>query len=256
MKEYAREQEEAVQSSNRPTSGWIKTPAALLAAACFLAWPVLAQDARNEVWPELNAFVKLSENSRLYLLASGTRVAEQGNSDGQFGVHLDLFTTPILKKRMERVARRTDVARNKFLQLRLGYVFSRPAKSNSSQPVEHMPTLEASPRFYFPKQILVTGRSRADLRILDGDFTPRFRERLKVERTFQLPRTAITPYAHAEAFYDWRYDAWHRFRYIAGAEWELNRHVVLEGYYVRQRDNRSSTKYLNALGAIVQLYFR
>ena len=238
------------------TTRWIKTPAALLHVACLLAWPAPAQDAADELWPELNVFVKLSENSRLYILASGTRVKEQGNSDGQLGVHLDLFTTPVLKKRMERVARRTDVARNKFLHLRIGYVFSRPARSNSSQSVEQMPTVEVSPRFYFPKHILVTGRSRVDLRIVDGTFTPRFRDRLKVERTVQLPRTAITPYAYAEAFYDWRYDAWHRFRYAAGAEWELNRHVVLEGYYVRQRDNRSSTKYLNALGLVLQLYFR
>ena len=61
--------------------------------------------------------------------------------------------------------------------------------------------------------------------------------------------------AAAEAFYDWRYHVWHRFRYIAGAEWELNHRVVLEGYYVRQRDNRSSTKYVNAAGIVVQLYF-
>ena len=241
---------------NRPTKSWNKASIALLPAACLLAWPALAEDATNELWPELNTFVKLSENSRLYLLTSGTRVEEQGNSDGQLGVHLDLFTTPILKNRMERTARRTDVARNKFLHLRIGYVFSRPTTENSSHSVEHMPTLEVSPRYYLPKQILVTGRSRADLRILDGTFAPRVRERLKVERTFQLPRTAMTPYAYAEAFYDWRYNAWHRFRYAAGAEWELNRHFVLEGYFVRQRDNRSSTKYLNALGLVLQLYFR
>jgi len=36
----------------------------------------------------------------------------------------------------------------------------------------------------------------------------------------------------------------------------LNRRVVLEGYYVRQRENRSSTKYLNAAGVVFQLYFR
>ena len=55
---------------------------------------------------------------------------------------------------------------------------------------------------------------------------------------FSHQKLALTPYAYAEAFYDWRYDVWHRFRYAAGAEWELNRRVVLEGYYLRQRDRR------------------
>jgi hypothetical protein len=241
---------------NRKANGRIKTPLAILACLCFLAWPALGHEAPNEFWPELNVFVKLSENSRLYLLGSGTRVEDQGNSDGQLGVHLDIFTSPILKSRMERTARRADVARNKFLQIRLGYLFSRSAKSSSSQFVESTPMSEGSGRFYMPKRILVTVRSKADFRFLDGVFTPRFRERFKIERTFQLPRTAITPYAHAEAFYDWRYNVWHRFRYIAGAEWELSRRVVLEGYYVRQKDNRSATKYLNAIGFVVQLYFR
>jgi len=59
-----------------------------------------------------------------------------------------------------------------------------------------------TPRFYFPKHVLITSRSRGDLRFLDGVFTPRFRQRLKLERTFELKRTALTPYGQAEAFYD------------------------------------------------------
>jgi len=243
-------------SVNRRTNSSIKAPAGLLPVAFLLAWPVLAQEAQNELWPELNVFVKLSENSRLYLLASGTRVEEQGNSDGQLGVHLDFFTTPILKNRMERTARRIDVAKNKFLQIRIGYLFSRSSKSSSNPFVEHTPMFETSPRYYLPKQILLTERAKVDLRFVDGVFTPRFRDRLRVERTLRVSRTAITPYAHVEAFYDWRYDTWHRFRYAGGVEWELSRRLVLEGYYLRQRDNRSSTKYLNAVGLVLQLYLR
>jgi hypothetical protein len=240
---------------NRLIRNRVKMPVATLAFTCLLAWPVMGQEAPNEFWPELNVFVKLRENARLFLLTSGTRVEEQGNSDGQLGVHLDFFSTPIFKSRMERVARRANVATSKLLQVRVGYVYSRSSKTSSSQFVEHMPLVEISGRFYFSKELLVTNRVRADLRIRNGEFTPRFRDRLKLERTFPVLRTSITPYAHAEAFYDWRYDAWHRFRYTAGAEWELNRRVVIEGYYVRQRDNRSETKYLNAVGLALQLYF-
>ena len=240
----------------RQTNSGRNASVAILFNAGLFASMATAQETSNEIWPELNTFVKLNEHARLFLLGSGTRTKEQGYSDGTLGVHVDLFTSPLFKVRLERTAQRADVARNKFLQFRIGYLYSRSAKSSSTQFSEHTPTVEMSARFYFQKQLLITGRVRNDLRFVDGVFTPRLRYRQKLERTMQLGRTALTPYAHAEAFYDWRYDAWHRFRYTAGAEWELNRRVVLEGYYVRQRENRSSTKYLNAAGVVFQLYFR
>ena len=223
----------------------------------MLALPAAGQEeTAYETWPEVDAFVKLGENSRLFFLCAGTKVKEQGYSDGALGAHVDIFTSPVFKSRLERTAHRADVARNKFLQLRIGYLYSRSAKSSSNQFVEHTPTFEASPRFYLAKHILITSRVRGDFRFVDGVFTPRLRYREKVERSFHIAKTALTPYVHAETFYDWRYDVWHRFRYAAGAEWELNRHVVLEGYYLRQRDNRSSTRYLNAIGVALQLYIR
>ena len=241
----------------RRISKWVVTAAALVCVAGTCASPAAAQEeTAYETWPEIDAFVKLGENSRLFFLGAGTKVKEQGYSDGALGVHVDLFTSPILKSRLERTARRADVARHKFLQLRIGYLYSRSAKSSSNQFVEHTPTFEGSPRFYLARHVLVTSRVRGDFRFVDGVFTPRFRFREKVERSFHLRSFVLTPYAHAEAFYDWRYDVWHRFRYAAGAEWELNRHVVLEGFYLRQRDNRASTKYLNAVGVSLQLYIQ
>ena len=64
---------------------------------------------------------------------------------------MDIFTSPLFKSRLERTARRAEVARNKFLQLRIGYLYSRSAKSSSNQFVEHTPTFEGSPRFYLAK---------------------------------------------------------------------------------------------------------
>jgi hypothetical protein len=229
---------------------------AIVCGVCLFASTAMAQDASNEFWPEIDTFVKLNENSRLFFLSSVTRVKEQGYSDGGLGVHLDVFANPLLRTRMERATRRADIARHKFIQLRIGYLYSRSSKSSSSQFSEHTPTLEVSHRYYFPKNVLITNRVRGDFRFLDGVFTPRLRDRVKLERSIHFRRTALTPYIHAEAFYDWRYDVWHRFRYSAGAEWELNRRVVLEGYFLRQRDNRSSTKYVNAVGVALQFYIR
>jgi hypothetical protein len=39
-------------------------------------------------------------------------------------------------------------------------------------------------------------------------------------------------------------------------EWTIARWVVLEGYYLRQKDWRSSPQFVNAIGATLQIYIR
>jgi hypothetical protein len=222
-----------------------------------LTLPLSGQNSKpktfDQFWPETDFFVKLNDSSRLFFLWAGTRTEEGGYTDGQAGAHIDLFLPPFFFQ--ERVSHHPDIARNKFLTVRLGYLFgTTPAKSETPF-TEHTPTVETNSRFFLQKLIL-TNRNRVDFRFLDGDFTPRYRFRLKLERSFQMKRTAVTPYAHAEAFYDWRYNAFHRFRYCAGFELEVTRRVVLESYYLRQVDPRSNPRAENIAGLAVQFYLR
>jgi hypothetical protein len=106
-----------------------------------------------------------------------------------------------------------------------------------------------------PWQLLVTDRSRFDLRIVDGTFTPRYRNRAKIERTFKIGRFQLTPYASVEAFYDWRWNVFNRLRYSGGAELAITSFLVLEGYSVKQRDTKSSPEYVYAGGVALQFYF-
>jgi hypothetical protein len=116
--------------------------------------------------------------------------------------------------------------------------------------------VRTTPRFFLPQLILVDNRFRGDLRFVDGEFLPRFRDRLRVERTFKLKRTAVTPYGEFEAFCDWRCNAFHRQRYSAGGEWVVTKRFVVEGYYLRQQDSKSPEKGTNAAGLVLQFYFR
>lgn len=229
------------------------TPALALA----LAGPLAAQDSRpktfDQLWPEVDVFVKVNDAARLFFLWAGTRTEEGGYTDGQAGVHVDLFVPPFLFK--DRVSRHPDIAKNKFLTVRLGYLFGTTPSKSSSPFTEHTPTAESNSRFYL-RNFLLTNRNRIDLRFKDGVFTPRYRVRLKIERTFQIRKTALTPYAHAEAFYDWRYNAFHRFRYCAGTELEITRRIVLESYYMRQVDPRSDPRAENIAGLALQFYLR
>jgi hypothetical protein len=208
----------------------------------------------EQFWPETDFYMRMTEKSRLFFLVAGTRTKVDGYSDGQLGAHVDLFVSPVFFKR--RVERHPDIARNRFLQLRVGYLFGRTPKDRPNPFVEHTPTVEATPRHYLPKGLLLTDRNRVDFRFVDGSFLPRYRNRLKAERSLGIKRFSLTPYAYAEAFYDWRYDRFHRFRFAAGGELEVRKWLVLEGYYLRQQDTEAEPRGTNIAGLAVQFYIR
>ena len=223
-----------------------------LAIPFVLPMPCRALDLFDQLWPELNVFVKTSEHSRLFFLSAGTRVRQGGYTDGQLGAHLDMYFGPVFKHRTER---QPDAARGRLLSVRMGYLFGKTPKDSPDPFVEHTPIIEVTPRFYFAKKVLVTDRNRYDFRFLNGVYTPRYRNRVKIERTFEMGKRALTPYGHVEAFHDRRFDGFHRFRYTAGAEFEINKRFVLEGYYLRQQDSQADPVGLNVAGLVLQIYF-
>jgi hypothetical protein len=214
-----------------------------------------AQDAEttNEFWPEVNVFINLGKWSRLFAMYTATRQENLGTyADGQTGLYFDFWVIPPFSKRLNRNA---DVSRSKMLLVRTGYLFSRP-KNNSGAATEHMLTTEATGRLHLPVSLLLSDRSRIDFRWTDGAFRWRYRNRLKLERTFRAGRFDLTPYGYVEGFYSVDQDAWTRLRYAAGAEWAITRRIVLEGYFLRQNDWRSSPRFVHAIGVVAQFYFR
>ena len=208
-------------------------------------------DTTNEVWPEINAFIKVSDRSRIFAVYTATRQKNLGTyADGQTGIYFDLWALPPLRRRLTGHA---DASRSKLLLLRTGYLFSRP-KNNSGAATEHMLTSEATGRVHMRASLLLSDRSRIDLRWLNGEFRWRYRNRLKLERTFR-ERFEFTPHGHAKVFYSLDQSNWTRLRYAAGTEWAVTRRIVLEGYLPRQNDWGSVPQFVNAIGIVMQFYF-
>jgi Protein of unknown function (DUF2490) len=213
-----------------------------------------SSNTREEFWPELDAYVRLNEKSRLFFQYSATREKDlMTKADGQIGGFLDVYMLPVFRRRLREDP---DASRDKFLMFRVGYAYS-PTPSGSSTPsTEHIPTIAATGRAPLPWGSILSDRNRGDLRFVNGVFTPRYRNRLRIERTVKQGRFLLTPYIDAEVFYDWRYDAFNEFRYSAGMNWSVARFLAVEGYYTRERDTKSSPEYVNAAGVKVQFYFR
>ena len=184
-----------------------------------------AQDTENEFWPEFDVYFKLNEKSRLFFLVSATKLVDQESyADGSLGAHFDFYSFPLLRRPLLHA----DAARSKLLMIRAGYLFSRSPSDSTDPFVEHTATLEAVGRVPLPWELLLSDRNRGDFRFVDGDYRPRYRNRLKLERTFKIGRLDLTPYGHAEVFYDWTFDKFTRFRYAAGAEASLWRQVAFD----------------------------
>jgi len=119
----------------------------------------------------------------LNVFCSSTRAEEGGYTDGQVGVNMDFYFSP-LDDRIIR--RRVDVVHSHLLVLRVGYVFEKTPSDSTKPFTEHTVVVELTRRFKLPKKILVSDRNRGDLRFKNGEFLPRYRNELTIERSFSL----------------------------------------------------------------------
>lgn len=204
-------------------------------------------DTRHELWTELHVFVPLDEKFRLYFMVTANRAEETRKSfDTTFGAHV-------------------DYTGNKRWLLRGGYRYS--FAPGDDPFVEHRIVTEQTFRQELPLAILLSDRNRQDWRFVNGDFSFRYRNRVRLEREFRVWRRSFTPYGSAEAYYDTRFDVWNRNRLTAGAEFQLKRgfpllrelsprkQVILDLYYTKQNDSRSQPHHVHAIGASVALHF-
>jgi hypothetical protein len=226
----------------------------VLGALAFLAVaPLSAQedDTRGEWWPEVDAYVNLSDHSRLYLLATVARNRAEDFGEGMLGAHVDLFLKPIGRPWLLHTP---DVVKHHYLTFRAGYRYAWDL-SDRSEYQEHRGLLEVTLRYQPVERFVFVNRSRLDLRDLNGEGSWRYRNRSRLERDLPLGSRVATPYLMAEFYYDSRYDRWNRQRYYVGIEWPIGATSILDSYYCRQDDSRSSIAHVNAVGLAFNLYF-
>ena len=212
------------------------------------------EPARKEFWPEVDVYINVKPKVRLYLLGTVSKSVEDGelfNAKGyeaQVGVHVDYIP-------------------NKYLILRTGYRYGTAIGDTDDDYREHRLLTEQTLRKLIPGDFLVSDRNRQDFRFITGEFSFRYRNRLTIEREVHLfKERTITPYVSGELFYDTRYKVWNRNRVAVGVQHALRagpllktvlpkRQIILDIYFMRQNDSRSSSPHVNALGAALVFYF-
>jgi len=213
-----------------------------------------AQNTSTEVWPQVHAYINLDANTRVFLLGSFNYKTDKSDWQGTFGAHLDFALKPVFRRELRS---RGDVFDKRFLSFSAGYRYITSLGDSSSPSLERRWLVEVTPRYLLPWQLVISNRNRGEMRFISGQaFSTRYRNRLQLERDFEAGPLVVTPYIDGEIFYDTRYDAWNRIRYRAGVQIPAGDHVVLETYYLRQHDTRSSTPHTNGIGFTLNLYYR
>ena len=210
--------------------------------------------SRNEFWPEIDVYINLKPKLRLYFLGTVSKSVEDGelrNAQGfeaQIGAHVDYIP-------------------NKHVILRTGYRFGTSLGETDEPFKEHRLLTEQTLRQMLPGDLLLSDRNREDFRLVNGDFSFRYRNRVTLERELHLLKgRTVTPYVSGEMFYDTRYSIWNRNRLTVGIQTSLRRgpirklllherQIVLDLYYMRQNDSRSEVQHVNGIGAALALYF-
>jgi hypothetical protein len=212
--------------------------------------PVHAQS--EQVWPEIDTFVKLNDRMRFFFLATTVKETRV-STEGEFGPNFDFYLSPLSKQRMLNKIH-PDESKNRRLMLRVGYRYIYPYTGNSSD--ENRIVLEATGRHLLWGGVLVSDRNRLDLRFRDAGFSWRYRNRVTAEKEFSIGCFKFNPYARGELYYDSRYDKVSRTELTAGSVFPITRRVELEGYFLHQNDTGgTSNRSVNGLGIVINLYF-
>ena len=246
-----------------PTAAWRSAMAALLVFVAAIHVPTPAgavERTLNEVWPEVDVYVRLDEHWRAMVFGAITRAADTGiSTETVLGAYLDYFPSDLPPAWLRRFP---GVEQYWGVMTRIGY--NHVSASNPAGPGEDRAVVEATLRSKpFWRDLVIANRTRLDLRLIDGDFSWRGRNRTRIERTWELPvlgGTSIpdgpirkslrsaTPYVMAEFFWDSRYSQWSREYYQAGVEFETTRNRSIEFFFARQYDVRASGARLSAAG--------
>ena len=126
-------------SAQRRGRRWAGALLLATSVAVGVACPARAGDSRTEFVPEVDAYVKLGDRTRLFLFGALNQGLSDGATDGTVGVHLDVTLMPVFRPRL----RESDWERERYLWVRVGYVLAGSLDEPDNTPLEHRMVFEA-----------------------------------------------------------------------------------------------------------------
>jgi hypothetical protein len=156
-------------------------------------------------------------------------------------------------RRLHRGAESVAHDRASRLSGRIGYIYGWSLTDGRDAYQEDRVQADLAGRWELPGRLLATDRNRAEFRWLHGDYSFRYRNRLRLERDVDLGGYQFAPYGMAEVFYDSRYDEFNRIEYTVGLHTPITPHAAVDTYYMRRDDDHTSPEFTNMLGVVLDI---
>lgn len=212
----------------------------------------LAQDSTTAgaFWPKLSA--RYQWPSKLSQILYGEIKNEQGNAYQQLGIGTDLNyqAQPIKRPHLRNV----DPSKEHAYVLSVGYEYL-DTRDDGSPKYENRIKAEATGRHRPTDALLIEDRNRFEFRWVDGEYSSRYRNRLRVEVDLHHNAFRYSPYVAAEFFYSWASDSWNEQRYSVGIQWPYRHKWLLDTYYLRQNCSSCDPAHLNVGGVSLSFFF-
>jgi hypothetical protein len=202
-------------------------------ASC-VARAASAQQATNELWPELDVYWTPAQHQRTLLELSSSSEREGPKKQSTIGLYQDYLQLP-------------------RGYLRVGYRFTFSNRDASYR--ESRIVTEATQRVAGDSTWRLVERSRVEFRWVNSEYDWRLRERLHLQRFFASPlRFDPRPYGTFEAYYYSQYKTIARLAGRVGVEFRVWKASDIDLYLARQENSRGEPPRVNALGITVKLY--
>jgi hypothetical protein len=216
-----------------------------------------ADESSYEIWPEIDLWLRLSQEWRLSMFVPISKNLETHYREGSLILQADYAWG---KAGHPYNIRMVDEDRSREMHawlVRGGYLGGRSLGDQGAEYKENTMFLELHRRTPLRGDILLSHRLRTDLRWLGDDpqFSSRWRYRLMVEKAFEAGQASIVPYVNIEPYYDSRYAIVNRVRVIGGVSTSWSPRFSLEGNITYQYDSKLSVTNLYALNVILHLFF-
>jgi hypothetical protein len=203
----------------------------------LVALPVIAAAQRptSEVWPELDIYWTPAEHQRSMLELSGSTEREGSKREATVGLYQDYLRLPAA-----------------FFRGGFRYTFStRDASYRESRIV-----LEANMAAYSGTHLRFVNRIRTELRLVNGEYSYRVRERLHFQRAQNNKRGRFwAPYGTVEGYYDSKYNTVAKIGGRIGTEGHIRGPLGFDVFIARQENSRTLPKSVNALGLVAKLNY-
>jgi len=205
----------------------------------------------KDLWPTLSATFEFSSRFHLQTTAENHHSIDSHFDQWELGA---IFTY----QRWRRIWRHdadVDEEDRHHIVLGGGYEFVR-ANDNGSIKREHRIVFQSTPKYSVGLGILVQDRNRLEFRWKEEGYNFRYRNKLIIDRPFQIGSVTFIPYAAGELFWDRNSHAWNENRYAFGVRLPYKKRLMLDTFYLRKNCTGCNRTPTDVLGLTLNLYIK